>query len=304
MDLRQLRYFRAVAEEKQITKAANKLHMAQPPLSKQMKLMEEELNVRLFDRQGRVLELTKAGEILYQKAGHILSDFEDVLVEVRETSEGIRGPINIGANKSCFSFLSATLNRFQVNHPNVCYQLREGDTYLLEECIRNREIELAVVRKPLYSEEIDTLPLPSEPYVLVYPNTWELTSDDDEHIKFAQLKDIPLMLLHRIKGTGQFELIVEEFRAQGVEPNVICECPDAAMLLSLVSSGMGATIVPESTLSAFPFQHLKSYKLANTNITAKSVVIWHKDRYLTKASHQLIQTFKEQFFHEQPKILL
>ncbi|SEA33965.1 DNA-binding transcriptional regulator, LysR family [Thalassobacillus cyri] len=294
MDLKQLRYFRAVAEEKQVTRAAKKLHMAQPPLSQQIKMIEDELDLKLFDRQGRSLELTKAGEILYEKSGKILSDFEEALIEVHETSEGIRGTMHIGSNKSCFSFLRTTLHHFKAENPDVSYQLREGDTSLLEECILNREIELAVVRLPLQYEEFDMLPLPSEPYLLVAPDSWNLDKVGEGYVGFNILKDIPLMLLHRIKGSGQYELILDEIRNHGIEPNVICEAPDPTMLLSLVSEGMGATIVPESTLHAFSFNNIQSYAFSDINIKAESVVIWHKDRYLSKAAQRFIHTLKEQ----------
>ncbi|WP_200816577.1 LysR family transcriptional regulator [Halobacillus sp. Marseille-P3879] len=295
MDLKQLRYFRMVAEEQQVTKAAKRLHMAQPPLSQQIKLMEEELNLKLFDRQGRKLELTKAGEILYEKGGRLLTEFEETLVEVRETSEGMRGKMHIGSTKSCFSYLSTAMNIFKTQHPNMRYQLREGDTYFLEECIKNREIELAIVRMPMQSEEFNILKLPSEPYVLVAPESWNVVSSKGNTVKFEELHDMPLMLLHRISGRGQFELIIEECRDHGIEPNITCECPDATMLLSLVASGVGATIVPESTLKAFAFKNIKSYQLDKASVKAESAVIWQKDRYLTKASQRLIQTFEDQF---------
>ncbi|GGF14114.1 HTH-type transcriptional regulator BsdA [Halobacillus andaensis] len=294
MDLKQLRYFRTVAEEQQVTKAAKRLHMAQPPLSQQIKLMEEELNLKLFDRQGRKLELTKAGEILFEKAGRLLTEFDETLIEVQETSEGMRGKMHIGSTKSCFSYLSTALNVFKTQHPNMTYQLREGDTYFLEECIKNREIELAIVRMPMQSEEFNMLRLPSEPYVLVAPESWNISSHGDA-IEFEELRDVPLMLLHRISGRGQFELIVDEFRDHGVEPHITCECPDATMLLSLVARGVGATIVPESTLKAFAFHNMRSYRLSGAKIKAESAVIWQKDRYLTKASQRLIKTFEDQF---------
>ncbi|MGI8316920.1 LysR family transcriptional regulator [Halobacillus mangrovi] len=292
MDIKQLRYFRTVAEEGQVTKAAKKLHMAQPPLSQQIKLMEEELELKLFDRHGRKLELTSAGEVLYQKAGQILNDLEETLVEVKETNEGITGTLHIGSNKSCFSSLTGPLNQLRQQYPNLTYQLREGDTYFLAECIRRREIEMAVVRLPIERDEFEMVPLPSEPYVLVTPKSWDLFPSAAKEVEVEDLKDLPLMLLHRISGMGQFELIVDECRKHGFDPDVICECPDATMLLSLVANGVGATIVPRSTLEAFSFSNIESYEFRNADIEAKAVVIWHKDRYLTKASRRLLRLFE------------
>ena len=292
MDIKQLRYFRMVAEEGQVTKAAKKLHMAQPPLSQQIKLIEEELDLKLFDRHGRKLELTSAGEVLYQKAGQILNELEETIVEVKETNEGITGTLQIGSNKSCFSSLTGPLHQLREQYPQLTYQLREGDTYFLAECIRRREIEMAVVRLPIEREEFEMIPLSPEPYVLVTPAYWDVFPADTAEVEVEDLKDIPLMLLHRISGMGQFELIVDECRKHGFDPNVICECPDPTMLLSLVANGMGASIVPRSTLEAFSFSNIRSYEFRNADIEAEAAIIWHKDRYLTKASRRLLQLFE------------
>ncbi|UOQ45893.1 LysR family transcriptional regulator [Halobacillus salinarum] len=289
MDIKQLRYFRTVAEEGQVTKAAKKLHMAQPPLSQQIKLMEEELSLKLFDRQGRKLELTNAGRVLYQKAGQILTDLEETIVEVKETNEGITGVLHVGSNKSCFSYLTGPLHQLRQQYPHLTYQLREGDTYFLAECIRRREIEMAVVRLPIEPDEFEMIPLPSEPYVLVTPKSWDLFPADTKKVQVEDLKDIPLMLLHRISGMGQFELVVNECRKHGFDPHVICECPDATMLLSLAANGVGATIVPRSTLKAFSFPNIQSFEFTNAEIEARAVIIWDKNRYLTKASKRLLQ---------------
>lgn len=105
MDIRQLRYFLEIAREGQITRAAKRLHMEQPPLSRQLKQMEKELGVTLFDRSGKRLELTRAGELLRQKAESLLQQFHESLNEVKELDEGVRGTLAIGAVVSCVSLL-------------------------------------------------------------------------------------------------------------------------------------------------------------------------------------------------------
>ncbi|SDI43263.1 LysR family transcriptional regulator [Alteribacillus bidgolensis] len=295
MDIKQLRYFCTVADEGQITKAAKKLHMAQPPLSQQLKKMEEELNIELFERNGRTIELTEAGRVLYKKAKNIMHELEETILEVQETNEGIRGVLAIGSNKSCFSFLPEQMKKLRQQHSKISFLLREGDTFYLEESIRNREIELAFVRLPVDLEEFSTLRLPSESYVLVLPESWNSIEPEVQRISMKELKHIPLMLLHRISGTGQFELIVNECRNHGFEPNVICECPDATMLLSLASTGVGATIVPRSTLYAFPYENLRILELEDASIAAEPAIIWKKDRSLTKAAQRLLDLFKNAY---------
>ncbi|RSL33124.1 LysR family transcriptional regulator [Salibacterium salarium] len=295
MDIKQLRYFCAVAEEGQVTKAAKRLHMAQPPLSQQLKNMEEELNIPLFQKDGRNIELTQAGKILYKKALKIMDEMEDTVTEVKETDEGIRGTLTIGSNKSCFSFLPEQMKQLRIKHPDISYKLREGDTFFLAESVRNREIELAIVRLPVDPEEFNMIRLPSEPYVLVIPESWNSFPSNRRNVEMEEIKSMPLMLLHRISGAGQFEVIVNECKSHGFDPNIICECPDASMLLSLAATGVGATIIPKSTLYAFSYEGIRVMDIKDFSITADPVIIWQKDRYLTKAAQRFLALFESAY---------
>ncbi|PSL48471.1 DNA-binding transcriptional LysR family regulator [Salsuginibacillus halophilus] len=292
MDFKQMRYFCTVAEEGQVTKAAKKLHMAQPPLSQQLKRLEESFNCTLFEKDERKMVLTPVGEVLYERAKGLLEDLEDTITEVKETSEGIRGKLSIGSNKSCFSHLPPQLLALRENHPNLTYQLREGDTYTLSEMLLQREIELALVRLPADTTKFSMLPLPSEPYVAVIPASWESTAEDRHTLSLSELKNTPLMLLHRVSGAGQFELIVQECERHGFKPNIICECPDASMLLSLVNAGVGATIIPKASLAGFAYPNIRSFHLEDIAFEADLGFIWKKDQYLTKAAEQLLQRFE------------
>ncbi|MGJ9385930.1 LysR family transcriptional regulator [Salipaludibacillus sp. CF4.18] len=295
MDIKQLRYFCAVADEGQITKAANKLHMAQPPLSQQIKNLQEDLNAKLFERHGRSLQLTTSGKVLYKNAKKILQEMEETIIEVQETEEGIRGVLCIGSNKSCFSYLPEQLKQLRYKHPDISFLLREGDTSFLSDSLTHREIELALVRLPVDLQEFSILRLPSEPYVLILPEEWSSFDPNIHSVSMNELKNIPLMLLHRLSGAGQFELVVNECRSHGFEPNIICECPDASMLLSLASAGVGATIVPKSTLQGFRYGNLRILELEDAKILAELGIIWKRDHYLTKGAKRLLDLFKEAY---------
>ncbi|WP_313897590.1 LysR family transcriptional regulator [Bacillus litorisediminis] len=252
MDIRQLFYFCTIVQEGQITRAAKKLHMAQPPLSQQLKQLEQELGVTLLERNGRSLELTEAGKLLYQRARHLLTQLEETKQEVKETGEGLRGVLAIGSVKTCFSHLPDKIRQFRELYPNVSFQLREGDTFYVSELLRNREVELAIVRLPLNTQEFSMIPLPNEPYVAVVPKQWENQLSSAKAISMKELKKFPLLLLHRINGVGQFEMVINECKRHGFYPTIACDCPDAAMLLALVDAGVGVTLVPKSTLHTFP----------------------------------------------------
>lgn len=291
MDIKQLHYFCAIVQEGGITRAAKKLHMAQPPLSQQLKLLEQELGVTLFDRNGRSMDLTNSGKVLYKRAKQLLLQVDETAIEVKETEEGLKGVLSIGANKSCFSYIPQRISKFREQYPLVRFQLREGDTFYISELLKNRDIEIAVARLPLEMDNISMLKLPVEPYVLVIPEKWQGKIKNKKAIKMKEIQSFPLLLLHRINGKGQFELITDECRSHGFEPNVVLECPDVTMILSLVSAGVGATIVPKSIVKSDNSDNMKVIELEDASIKSQSAVIWLKDRYLSKCARRFIESF-------------
>lgn len=289
MDLKRLRYFREIAEHGQITKAAKKLHMAQPPLSQQLRLFEDELGVTLFERTGRRLLLTEAGEALYRKSERILEELGEVEREVRETGKGLKGTLRIGVVKSCFASLPKQMNQYHSSYPDVTFSIREGDTYAVGELVKSKEVDIGFVRLPIDLHSFDTIHLTREPFVVAMSESFAIGKE--RSITLDKLSSIPLLLLHRISGAGQYELVLQAFKEKGIQPTIFCECPDVTILLSLVSNGMGATIVPASTLHAFHTPHIRTFDIDQTEIFAESALIWLKDRYLSKAARHFIELF-------------
>ncbi|MGN7394922.1 LysR family transcriptional regulator [Peribacillus frigoritolerans] len=289
MDIRQLKYFVTIVQEEQVTKAAKKLHMAQPPLSQQLKLMEMEIGEKLFDRNGKKLELTETGKVLYKKAEALLIQFEESLLEVKEVSKGVKGTLSIGSVKTCFSYIPQRMRTFRVKYPDIRFKLMEGDTFRLTEGLINREMELAIVRLPINGKQFSSINLPPEDFVLVTPKDWDIP----DSIEFKQIKEYPLLLLHRVSGQGTYELIVDECLRHGFDPTIVCECPDAAMILSLVKEGVGATIMPRTTSKSFSTQGIKIVELIDCVVQSEAAIIWLEDRYLSKGAVKFLETFSE-----------
>lgn len=290
MDLKQLRYFFTIANEGQITRAAKVLHMAQPPLSQSLKNLEEELGVKLFERSGRKLILTDAGKVLYKHIEGLFDQLDDILQEVQETEKGIRGKLAIGSTKTLFSYLPQRMKRFKELYPDITFELREGDSYFLSEQLKSRAIDLALVRLPLNLEGFTYKMLPKEKYMAAFPGSWA-EKINQSSISIFELATYPLMLLHRISGVGQYEVILGGFERRGLKPNIICECPDVDMLLGLVAEEVGVTIIPEKTLLKFGNNKIKMLEIEDATIISESAIIWLKDRYLSKSAQQFIELF-------------
>jgi DNA-binding transcriptional LysR family regulator len=289
MDIRQLQYFVTIIEEGQITLAAKKLNMAQPPLSQQLKNLEEELNTKLILRHGRKMEMTEAGEILYKKGKELLHNLKGIEMEVKETGGGLRGTLNIATTTSSLCFLPERIKSFKSVFPNVTFNIREGDPYLITDYLKNRNIELAIVRSPTDTASYSSKHLGQEPFVFITPKSWGI--NPQSKITMKEISEYPLLLLHRIYGTGAYELILSEFKKHGLTPKIECESPDAIILLSLVEAGIGATILPMSAAFVFSNRGLNFVEISDCTIKMDAFLIWLKDSYLTKVAQKFIESF-------------
>ncbi|MFC0297938.1 LysR family transcriptional regulator [Geobacillus jurassicus] len=300
IDVKQLKYFVTIAEEGQITKAAQKLHIAQPPLSQQLKQLEEELGVPLFDRKAKKMELTAPGKAFYEKAKQLLRQLDDAVAEVKEIEAGATGTLSIGCVKSCFYYLAQAVRRFHEQFPNVTFHLREGDTFSICQLLQERQIDIGIVRLPMDAAHYEMIRLPSDRYIAVLPEHWALSKP---YLSMRDFADWPLLLLHRVHGAGQYERVIEECRRHGFEPNVLCECPDATILLSLVAQGIGATIVPQSTVALFCLPGIRVLDIIDSSMNAEAAVIIDRQRYLPKSAHYFLDILEKTVTRAEPPSL-
>ncbi|CAM3019961.1 LysR family transcriptional regulator [Paenibacillus sediminis] len=297
MDIRQLSYFLVIAKEEQITRAAKVLHMEQPPLSRQLKLLEQELGVTLFDRQGKQMKLTPAGESLKRRAESLLDYFNETIKEVKDIENGLQGTLSVGSVFSSISLLPPKISHFHERHPRVIFKILEGDHFTLGEYLENRNIELVVTRLPFESNydssRYSILRLPSDPFVAVIPRTWDFLTSQ-QSIPMKGLADLPLLALKSDKTIRLHEKIVDECRRFGFEPNIICECSSVAIIIALVVTGIGATILPKSVMSSFPISEIKMLDIPDTSFQSEVGIVWLKNRYLSKSAQAFIDTFQHE----------
>ncbi|OIK15058.1 LysR family transcriptional regulator [Bacillus sp. MUM 13] len=289
MDIRQLKYFITIAEEGKITTAAKKLNIAQPPLSRQLKQMEEELGVILFDRDNKSLNLTLEGERLLFRAKELLNKLDETMVEVQELRKDASGILSVGSNLYCAPLILSKVIDIREKNPGLTFKVWEGETIHLIKMLSKRQIEIAVTNSPITEKSISQMTLESDPYVLVLPEKW--TWSGSEQCSLEEIIDLPLILLRPNYGLGAYGQIVNEFQRLDLEPNILCECQDLIMLLGLVSSGFGATILPLSLLSLHSLGGLRVIQLKDQTLISEPKVIWRKNSYLSKAAKEFLKLF-------------
>lgn len=299
LDIRQLKYFITIVEEGKISQAAKRLNISQPPLSQQLKQLEMELGITLFDRHTRKLILTEEGTFFYKRAKEIIDLVAGTIDEVQELSEGTKGTLSIGTISSLGAqLLPERIRDFQTYYPDVQFQIWEGDTNRIMELLENRIIDLGIVRLPIDDMIFDMIHLPDEPIVVAMSNKWN-RNNDSPSIKLSELENKPLMLLRRQIGTSMYnqdmytvDAVKTAFLNVGFEPKIICESSDIMTLLTWANHDIGIALVPRSSIHLIPNTQLIFKEIIRPSIIARpSALIWLKGRYLSSISRKFMEYF-------------
>jgi len=287
MDIRQLRYFIAIVEERKISAAAVRLHISQPPLSQHLKAMETELGAKLVERSGKYLQVTEAGKTLYKYALRMTQLLEEAKMEVKEVGNGVNGRLTIGVNTFSIMELPEILHDFQKLYPKVTYKIQQNESAHLCKLVEDRAIELAFIRLPLEIDHFSVHHLYEEPFYFII--SAENKQPFTQGISLAEIQDMPL-ILPSTEGLGVHYLILEAFSRFELNPNIVGECSDITLLLDLISSGFGASIVPETLLKRHPDYPIKAYKIApDMELSGSIGLIWLKNHYLSKAAQNFVE---------------
>jgi DNA-binding transcriptional LysR family regulator len=246
MKLRQLQFFMAVAEELSFSRAASRLHVAQPSLSAQIKGLEAEVGARLFDRDKRHVALTPAGRRFQQRIATVLSLADDAKSEARSTAHGLLGTINIGYTAlSMFSTaLPQAIRRFQQQQPHVALSLRELTSLEQLHELGERTLDVGVLRKVDVSapKGIKVAEWYRTPLVAAIPADHPGAAADS--LSLAQLRNDPFIMYPREAGTGIYWQIIDLCTTAGFRPRVAREVLESSTIIGLVAAGVGIAVVP------------------------------------------------------------
>ena len=245
MELRHLRYFLAVADELHFGRAAARLHIAQPPLSQQIKALERELGFELFHRTRRRVRLTEAGLVFQGEARAVLQRLEQATDAAGRAARGETGSLAVGFVASAvYGLLPRLFRTFRGRHPDVALTLTEMSTAEQVAALRSGVIHVGLARAPLGDETLVAEPLREEPLVVALPRGHPLAQAPE--VALRALADERFILFPRQPRPGWADRVVAACRAAGFSPSVVQETQELATAVTLVAAGTGVTLVPAS----------------------------------------------------------
>lgn len=251
MELRHLRYFQAVAEELSFSKAARRLRIAQPALSRAVQEVEHELGVRLIDRNRRTVALTEAGAVLLAEAGVVLERLDEALRRVRRTASGEEGELRLGyIGPPTQRFLGRLLAEYRQRFPKVSVHLEERTPERVWEMVARGRLAVALTRPvPGHGERaLNTLLLRREPLGIVVPDDHAWAGK--KSVSWKSLENQPLIVLARREGVGLHDEILAACRLAGFAPRIVQNPSLMGTVLTYVQSGAGMGLATDSVAAA------------------------------------------------------
>jgi len=249
MELRHLRYFVAVAEELNFTRAAERLHMAQPPLSAQIKALEDELGALLFVRDKRRVFLSEAGQALLGRARALLEGAQLAKQAARDAAAGLTGQVALGYTASAMftARLPAAIRAFRAAQPRLGLALHEMTSLDQLQAIGERTLDLGILRKPDVAPPagVKVEPWYHAPLVVALPRGHALAGGDG--LAMAALCEQPMISYPRDAGIGLYWPVMQLCVAAGFRPEIVREAREPSVMIGLVAAGVGLAIVPADT---------------------------------------------------------
>lgn len=242
MELRQLHYFLAVAEELNFSRAAERLLITQPPLSLQIQNLEKELGVKLFQRNNRQVSLTEAGKVFYEEVTKITEHLRRAIVDTQRTHNGEIGTLKVGfVGSATYDILPVILRDFRKQFPFVKIQLYEMSSPKQIQALCEEEIDVGVLRPPVKEKSLQIETVSTSPCVLAVPEHHPILEKNS--ISLEDLRSYPFVMLSRKTWSGFYDEILETF-----QPLIVQEAFEFQTVIGLVAGGLGIAVVPQPAI--------------------------------------------------------
>lgn len=295
MDIRVLRYFVAVAEELNITRAAERLNISQPPLSNQIKTLEEELDTVLFIRGKRHLSLTESGKLLYRHAKEIINLTEKTSSEIRLMNKGISGTIAIGlVEGSAPDIASKWVSAFIRSFPNVKFRIMDGNSDELIERLRSGLINLAVITAPCDQTLLNSFKVGQEKMTAFMSTDNPLAKLSGDTINLEDLKDQPLIVPSREYINN---MIYKWFKEINAEPNIVCTMDNYLDVAAMAGCNVGISLFPRTS---YVFnQRIVAKEIVNSGRFVEYLFVWLKGKPLPLVDETFIDFVKDHIYERE-----
>jgi len=290
LSLLQLRYFVAVAEELHFGRAAKRLGLSQPPLSKNIQALEQNLNLQLLQRDKRNVELTSAGRVLLQEARGLLAHAQRVRSIMHGVSDGTQGEVYIGTVPfAMFGTLPKFIRQFRRTSPSVSVSIEESHTGSVIAGVIDGRFDFGVVWSSPLSGHVQSHTLVKGGFVAAMPTDDPLLHKSALHL--ADLKDRPLVLPSRQVSPHHHDIILSEFNRAGIVPRIATEVSAIMSQLGYVASGLGTAIVPYSAIDV-PNLDVRFRNILDFQRECHLTLVW-SERVLGEASRRFLDTVRD-----------
>jgi len=277
MELRHLRYFVAVAEELHFGRAAARLHMAQQPLSRQIRQLESELDVSLFQRTKRTIRLTEAGEAFWEEAQKTLRQAERAIAVAQRVSRGEAGSLQIGFTGPILnSVLPTIVRQFKARYPDIHLELNRLSTMEQIDALLNQNIQVGLLHPPINTPSLAQEVIYQEPLIVAIPEGHPLSHHSSESISVKALANEPFILFPRKVGPTLYDAIISFCQQSGFSPTVVQEVFPQQTILGLVASGHGISLI-HASVERIQQRGVIIRSLKEITPQLESAIVWSPD---------------------------
>ena len=280
MTLQQMEYICAIAEEGSISGASRRLHVAQPPISRQLAQLEGELGVQLFVRRKQGVSLTQAGEHFYQESRRLLQGIDNMLEGMKNIDEGVTGVLQIGIEYSVSPYGLPYISRFRSQYPGVELEINVDTTLELERKLQKGDLHLIFTRAtPAEKASFHQKLLNEDPLELIMTKELDPAPTLKE-IPIELLKDVPFCQLRSDDDWNYGSFLSDACQRHGFLPRVACQCLSAHIAVQIVLAGLGVIYLPRSITQTVPGSGIYSKPIRELHPVSPSMLVWNEDAYV------------------------
>lgn len=297
MNIQALNYFIHVADSKSYSVAAKKVYVAQSSLSTTIKKLEEELAIKLFNYDGKTLNLTTEGERFYDLAKDFLSSYEVFFESAKKITDDVFGTINLLLPVLVSDiYFAKPIAEFQRKYPNVKINVTNRAGFQTQNLISINEFDIGVTIRPIIQNSFECVEIVKSPMVLAVHKTHPLA--DKAQVTYEEL--VHEQFLSYEENSVLYQNFMSKTKEAGYAPQIKFKAPETPLLLSIIENGEGALVVPKCVVDYRKFDNIRTIPIKGDEEGYQLVLIYAKDKYLSTASQAFIDFIKEWYREETP----